>query len=1434
MKIFRIAQGGGIRVNLLWLVVLSNVLGAVADASVTWGGGGANALASNPTNWVGGIAPVAGDVITLDTNSHKNMTWNMTNMTVQSWTQVGYTGTVTIATVFGATGFTNFSISGDCIISNGVWTHATNSNGETNRLRISVGGAFVVGSNAVIDANGKGYAATYGPGRGLRGASYGGRGGSYSSSIASGPCYGSAVLPVNLGSGGSDVAGGGALWLTVGGELRLEGTIRANGTTGTGSDSCGSGGSIYVVAGALRGSGGITANGGANGWESGGGGRIALVVTNAGADYSNFTGSLSAFTGSGTYKGIAGTIYRETADTVGRGELIVNNLSGSALYGGGTELGNSTMTCEFSRITLTNAGVLVVGTNATVVMTNNVLSAGTLSCGIWVTGGTLMVPPAFAYSNLFIGITSTGSVLRPATSLTIGTNAEFRANVPYALTNDITILAGGNLTHTANGSTEAYKINLTINGAVTIMTNGSVNVTAKGYAASTGPGAGGSYGGHGWGGLCYGSLIAPTNLGSGADDMGGGAIRLTVSGAIQNDGLICADGGSGGNSGAGGSIYLTSGSLKGNGTIRARGVNNSSYASGGGRIALVVTDPGADFSLYTGGVLASYGTAYSGAGTLYLRTAAQGLNEGTLIVDNAGVATSDYTEISSNVIDTMVGNVVVRNGGTLQLQTNQNLTVGGVWSNAATFSAQWGSQVILGGGAASTGTLYGTTTFMGLTCTNVGKTILFQAGKTNAIAAQGRLTLKGVDTTNLTLRSTTEGTKWKLNVNGAAEQVIEKVDVKDSDAMTGVGAEVTAMNSVDSGSNLNWRFITVASGETNAWTGASNTVWSWSTNWSLGRAPIEDDVIIIPGGKSRYPVLDASRVVNAITIQAGGMLSLGGYNLAVKQLAAIAGSLVATAGESITFQSDVDFTGGTFTPVRSTVVLTGSVDQVVNFAGLTFFKVLVLNNAATVNFAAGFSATEFRSEMPVGAGNLTFLQGGTVAVRDLILLGAAGSTNMILQSSSPGSLWNLVVTGYRNVRGVEVQDSDAHSGLPIPAAASQDDGNNQNWLFGAGPSVWVGASNNNFHTAANWAPTGVPDGTVRVLVNGTVPMSITGAVTVLDLTVGGGAAISTGTVGAALTVLENITVLSNGTLILNKPCVVSNGLYVLGGGLLTHSANWATEANKLNVTANGNVEISENGCVDVTAKGYAAGNGPGYAGSYGGHGWGGQCYGSIMAPTNLGSGADDAGGGAIRLLAGGTIRNDGILRADGGSSGDSGSGGSIFLTSGSLCGVGTIQARGVSGGTYASGGGRIALVVTNAGADFSQYSGVVVASLGVTEAGAGTIYKQMASDLPNRGTVWINNLGVACSDFTEVPSYTNAVAGESERAVFIITNGASLRLKNDYNVGDIFLSSANTVLDLGSRVLVVHARQHTLSGTVINFGSIVWMPDVAGTIFSIR
>ena len=173
-----------------------------------------------------------------------------------------------------------------------------------------------------------------------------------------------------------------------------------------------------------------------------------------------------------------------------------------------------------------------------------------------------------------------------------------------------------------------------------------------------------------------------------------------------------------------------------------------------------------------------------------------------------------------------------------------------------------------------------------------------------------------------------------------------------------------------------------------------------------------------------------------------------------------------------------------------------------------------------------------------------------------------------------------------------------------------------------------------------------------------------------------------------------------------------NSMHILEGGILTHSAE--EEPNGFNLIIAGDFIVDFNGSVDVDGKGYTS-TGPGggkastwygSGGGYGGKGGqsvdfaGGDPYGSVCEPNDLGSGGgrDRRGGGAIHVAVGGTLTLDGDITANGITSdwqaAGGGSGGSIWVEAGTLAGTGVITANGggtIGSGSGGGGGGRIAI-----------------------------------------------------------------------------------------------------------------------------------------------
>lgn len=179
-------------------------------------------------------------------------------------------------------------------IGSGCWIYpfSHSTNGGSVLLRV---GSLALLSGGGINANGRGYARTNGPGKGADapwssagGGGYGGKGGT--GGAAGGDPYGSANVPSDPGSGGGNGTGDGILGGHGGGVVRIEaadnvtvnGMASANGNDGgtiSGHYSgAGAGGSIYISCGSFGGAGGqLSANGGARvSGAGGGGGRIAV------------------------------------------------------------------------------------------------------------------------------------------------------------------------------------------------------------------------------------------------------------------------------------------------------------------------------------------------------------------------------------------------------------------------------------------------------------------------------------------------------------------------------------------------------------------------------------------------------------------------------------------------------------------------------------------------------------------------------------------------------------------------------------------------------------------------------------------------------------------------------------------------------------------------------------------------------------------------------------------------------------------------------------------------------------------------------------------------------------------------------------------------------------------------------------------------------
>ena len=342
--------------------------------------------ASVSGNWGLGHVPTSSEIVFLGLFSAQNMTWDVTNA-VAKWIQTAdYNGTVTIATRYDDT-FPCMTISGNCQILGGTWTHPVGSSGNTAiyHMRVDVGGDFTLAGAASINLNNKGYAAQYyggyGPGASgadgnyERGVCHGGLSGLGNSGTypSLGKVYGSITSPTNLGSS-TESAGGGAIHLSVQGTATIDGAVSAAPGGNTTYLAAAAGGSIFMELGYLAGIGSLSVAGqdSGGGGGSGGGGRISVILGN-GTDFGSV--AMTAHGGhswaGAFYCGAAGTIYRQRADqAAGRGTLVIDNNQSDTLAATTTPLpvptlGDALLAYKFVALDATNNANVSILTNIT-------------------------------------------------------------------------------------------------------------------------------------------------------------------------------------------------------------------------------------------------------------------------------------------------------------------------------------------------------------------------------------------------------------------------------------------------------------------------------------------------------------------------------------------------------------------------------------------------------------------------------------------------------------------------------------------------------------------------------------------------------------------------------------------------------------------------------------------------------------------------------------------------------------------------------------------------------------------------------------------------------------------------------------------------------------------------------------------------------------
>ncbi|WP_332309430.1 fibronectin type III domain-containing protein [Pseudomarimonas arenosa] len=468
-------------------------------------------------------------------------------------------------------------------------TATTTSTGPKVDLTVET---LTVDATSKIDVSGKGR--TYLSGAsGYIGGSHGGRGGLHGTTDTTNAGYGSIRQPTELGAGGgggpghSPPRGGGAVKLTVSGTLQLDGSILADGSISLPGyyRGSGSGGSIWLDAGTLRGTGLVRAQGGDRSFPTsdqyllsgGGGGRIAVYYS--ALDGIDLLAQVKALGGTTVHaepyrRGGAGTVYlRDKAQATGLVRIDNGATGKDAAVTELSETLSEFLVIDRARVRMLTEQqpISVAIGNALIEQVAPITTGGISGYGAeWYSEGGLNLPD---------------NALRVfGWTFTQGAQQDF---------DEVELQAGAKLIHrlpvgTAGGiSLSTRRISLSTNSAID--TNGLGLRTPAGVTEAA---AGGSYGGRGGraSNAVFGLAAQPVDFGVGGganQTRGGGRLRLTVD-ELLLDGQLLANGQSanqyyGGASG--GSLWLTAGSLRGQGQLQAHGGNGAS-GGGGGRIAI--------------------------------------------------------------------------------------------------------------------------------------------------------------------------------------------------------------------------------------------------------------------------------------------------------------------------------------------------------------------------------------------------------------------------------------------------------------------------------------------------------------------------------------------------------------------------------------------------------------------------------------------------------------------------------------------------------------------------------------------------------------------------------------------------------------------------------------------------------------------------------
>lgn len=471
-----------------------------------------------------------------------------------------------------------------------------------------------------------------------------------------------------------------------------------------------------------------------------------------------------------------------------------------------------------------------------------------------------------------------------------------------------------------------------------------------------------------------------------------------------------------------------------------------------------------------------YKLALNGAGSYGVTN--RPLTISSTVVLNAG------TFIVSGSSLTAYGDVVVGAAATLDIEQDMGLSGGSLLNSGLVTSAN-PAALLMSSGTVSLG---------GSGATLVPRLLLTGSGKTTTLA--GPLSVLG-DLTNSSGHTLDVGAagQYALTVSsswvnfGSFQAQSGSVTLSGSAtglainpgsspfyklAVSGSGSWYTATNPVTVSSD-----VRVNAGTLGVAAGSSMTVVGNLDIQPGGAVDLQNHMLIKGGSLTNAGTLTSLNtstltLTGAGTLGGAGATSLGGLVLnGSGQTSTLAGNLSVLG--PLTISSGHTFSAGTSGSYQITVSS--------NWTNSGIFTpqsgAVVFNSTATL---AG-NTTFYNLTAATPGITLTLSVGTTQAITGTLTLTGQSGDLVTIRTTSAGTRAYLRSLGSAAITYVDVRDNQA-TGSVLSASASNDSGNNVNWIF-ATTRIWKGASSTGWNTAANWSPSGVPTSVDTVIFDNT-------------------------------------------------------------------------------------------------------------------------------------------------------------------------------------------------------------------------------------------------------------------------------------------------------------------------------------------------------------